>query len=118
MASAAVNMFRQLGNVLGTSVLGTVLTAGYAQHLENRLRGDGLYADSASEVVHDVEQGSQTQNQSPHLTQLLDHNVPAAFTDSLHVGVVIAAVVVFLAVIPTAMFIDHRPGPKHDEVAE
>lgn len=118
MASAAVNMFRQLGNVLGTSVLGTVLTAGYAQHLENRLRGDGLNADSASEVVHDVEQGSQTQNQSPHLTQLLDHNVPAAFTDSLHVGVVIAAVVVFLAVIPTAMFIDHRPGPKHDEVAE
>lgn len=42
MASASMNMFRQLGNVLGASVLGTVLATRFATLLPERLTGSGV----------------------------------------------------------------------------
>ena len=44
MASAAVNMFRQVGNVLGTSVIGTVLVTRFADEMVGLSAPDPLAA--------------------------------------------------------------------------
>jgi EmrB/QacA subfamily drug resistance transporter len=48
MASGAVNMFRQLGNVLGPSILGTIVTTGFARNLA----ADGAAPRAFTAAVH------------------------------------------------------------------
>ncbi|EGD54350.1 MFS transporter [Gordonia neofelifaecis] len=82
MASSAVNMFRQLGNVLGTAVLGTVLTSQYATALARRL-ADAEPAERA---------------------------VPEAFTEAFHSGTLVAGAVLLAAAVPAFLFIRSRPA--------
>lgn len=115
MASAAVNMFRQLGNVLGASVLGTILTSGFASHLATRLDDAGLPPDAVDEVVRGAEHGSGTQSLPAALESVVADAVTHAFTQAFHIGMVIAAITVLAVAIPTVVFVKSSPSHASDE---
>jgi DHA2 family multidrug resistance protein-like MFS transporter len=86
MASSAVNMFRQLGSVLGPAVLGTVVTTRFPRYLSARLAGDGLAGG------HEPVAAASAQ----------------AFTDAAHLGLLIAGIVLLVMAGPAALFVRHR----------
>ncbi|MFC3241205.1 MFS transporter [Gordonia humi] len=110
MASSAVNMFRQLGNVLGASVLGTILTTGFASRLGERLTDAGLPGPTADTIVDGAENGASTAGLPPAVASVVDRAVTVAFTDAFHVGVLVAAIVVLAVVVPTLVWVRHRPA--------
>lgn len=65
MASSTVNMFRQFGNVLGASVLGSILTSQFADNLTHDLHQDGLPAEVVDQVVGGAEAGTQPRRSRP-----------------------------------------------------
>jgi DHA2 family multidrug resistance protein-like MFS transporter len=111
MASSAVNMFRQLGNVLGASVLGTVLTSQFASGLTDRLAVAGLPPEAAAAATRGAERGGEGADLPAGLAAVVQDAVHRAFTDAFHAGVLVAALVVALAVVPTLVLVRHRPPP-------
>ncbi|WP_127500857.1 MFS transporter [Actinoplanes solisilvae] len=103
MASAVVNMFRQLGNVLGASILGTVLTTHFAADLTDRLTTRGLPAD---QIVTAAERGTS----SGPIPPVVADQISFAFTDAYHVGALTAAAVLLAIAVPTALLVRRRPA--------
>jgi EmrB/QacA subfamily drug resistance transporter len=103
MASAAVNMLGRLGAVLGTSILGTVLTSQFASELPGKLQGAGLDSTTASQVQQSISHG-----QLP-TTAGVGGAIQSAFTDSVHLGFLVAAVVLAVTIIPSLLLVKHRP---------
>lgn len=103
MASAVVNMFRQLGNVLGASILGTILTTQFAAGLTDRLTARGLPAD---QIVGAAERGAAG---GPLPTGVAEQ-ISFAFTDAYHVGALTAAAVLLVIAVPTVALVRRRPA--------
>lgn len=108
MASAAVNMFRQLGNVLGTSIIGSLLTSNFAHILPQRLISAGVSAPVADRVAAAAGHGGTAPAPKGPEGIAIQHAVARAFTDSVHKGLIVTAVVLLIVAIPAALFIAGR----------
>ncbi|MFF0465654.1 MFS transporter [Streptomyces mexicanus] len=108
MASAAVNMFRQLGNVLGTSIIGSLLTSHFAHILPQSLRRAGVPAPVAAHVAHAVSDGSSAHSPDGAEAAAIGHAIAHAFTDSVHIGLMVTAAVLIVVAIPAALFVIGR----------
>lgn len=107
MASAAVNTFRQLGSLLGVSILGTLVTTQFPQYLTRDLAGAGLRPGVAHGIVDAAAQGARPEVPSA-LRPLLDQAVSEAFTSALHLGFAVGGIALLVAAIPTAIFVRQR----------
>lgn len=107
MASATVNTFRQLGSLLGVSILGTLVTTQFPQHLTRDLTGAGLGPGVAHGIVDAAAQGARPEVPAA-LRPLLDQAVPEAFTSALHLGFAVGGIALLVAAIPTAIFVRQR----------
>ena len=110
MASSTVNMFRQLGNVLGASVLGTILTSQFAGNLSRDLREQGLSPKVVSQVIGGTDRGSSAASIPPGLVEQVSHAANTAFTAAYHSGLLVGVIVVATTAIPTALLVRHRPA--------
>ena len=110
MASAAVNMFRQFGSILGASVLGTIATTQFPKHLTSNLTDADVDPDATQSFVSAVSRGS-TPDVPDALIHVIAHAVPDAFTSGLHVGFLVGGVVLLVMAIPAALFVRHVSQP-------
>ncbi|MFD1276908.1 hypothetical protein ACFQ51_49350 [Streptomyces kaempferi] len=108
MAAASVNMFRQLGSVLGPSVLGTLVTTRFPDYLHDRLAASGVPADRVDGVVAGITHGGTS---SPPAAQAhaISVAVPQAFSEALHLGWLVAGIVLLVMTVPTVWFL-RRPA--------
>lgn len=109
MASATINMFRQLGNVLGASVTGTILTAKFGSGLGDRLTAHHLPQQTVTSVVDAAQRGSHSAHLPAELASLVGDSVRKAFTDASHLSALVIAITVAVVAIPAVLFIRHRP---------
>ncbi|PZG20130.1 MFS transporter [Micromonospora craterilacus] len=107
MASATVNLFRQLGSMLGPAVLGTIATSRFPGLLADDLGGDGLPADSAKSVAAAISHG-QAPTVDDATRGLLSHAVPDAFSTALHGGLLTGGIVLLVVAVLAALFVRHR----------
>lgn len=111
MASAMVNMFRQLGNVLGASVTGTILTTKFGDELGERLTEHHLPQQTIDSVVDAAQRGNHDSARLPtELASLVADSARRAFTDASHLSALVTATIIAAIVIPTVLFIRHRPA--------
>ncbi|WP_433311531.1 MFS transporter [Micromonospora chersina] len=109
MAAGSVNMFRQLGSVLGPSILGTLATTRFPTYLHEQLVTAGVPSDRADAVVAGVAHGGSTGQLPTPLAHTLSLAAPRAFTDALHLGWLVGGVVLLVMVVPTVLFV-RRPA--------
>ncbi|MEV5647448.1 MFS transporter [Nocardia sp. NPDC052254] len=110
MASAAVNMFRQVGNVLGASVLGTILTTRFAGNLGDELAAADLPRPVVVGVVSSAAQGEHPAALPPALAGPVGNAVRHAFTDAAHLALSVAAIALLITTIPVAIFVRQDPA--------
>ena len=113
MVSGLVNTFRQVGAVLGTSVLGTILTSGAASSRPHTLSVRGVTGEPARDVVHAFAQGTLRLPSAPV-------PVRAALRDSLttgvHTGLVVGAGLFLATAVLAAVAVRHPHSthlPRH-----
>ncbi|MFG3585597.1 MFS transporter [Streptomyces sp. NPDC047990] len=108
MAAASVNMFRQLGSVLGPSILGTLVTTRFPAYLHDRLTSSGVPADRVDGAVAGITHGGAG---TPPAAQAhaISVAVPQAFSEALHLGWLVAGIVLLVMAVPTA-FLLRRPS--------
>ncbi|MEU3979173.1 MFS transporter [Streptomyces sp. NPDC026672] len=111
MASASVNMFRQLGAVLGPSVLGTIVTTRFPHYLEDRLTSSGVPAPEAAKITDGAVHGGTGTGLPPELARTVADSAARAFTDAVHLGLLIGGIVLLVMAVPTALFVRHRNEP-------
>ncbi|MFG2886748.1 MFS transporter [Streptomyces sp. NPDC048297] len=107
MAAASVNMFRQLGSVLGPSVLGTLVTTRFPNYLHDQLASAKVPPRGIDEVVAGATHGG-TSRPPASLAQAVSSAVPRAFTDALHLGWLIAGIVLLAMTVPSVLFLRRR----------
>ncbi|WP_323138321.1 MULTISPECIES: MFS transporter [unclassified Streptomyces] len=113
MASAAVNMARQLGTVLGPSVLGTIVTSRFPRNLNDRLVEAGIPSRQAEGIVEGVSHGGSGTGMPASLARVVGAAVPRAFTDAVHLGNLIGGVVLIAMAVPAALFVRQKVhGPR------
>ncbi|MDX6548463.1 MAG: hypothetical protein QOG33_2013 [Gaiellales bacterium] len=109
MASATVNMFRQLGGVLGASVLGSIFTTHFAATLPTNLASRSVPATVASEVISAASTGT-----AGAVPGALGVNISAAvghaLSGAVHDGLLVAVLVAFVTAVPAAVFVRTRPA--------
>lgn len=108
MASATVNMFRQIGSVLGPSVLGTIVTTRFPHYLEDRLITAGIPAPDAARITAGAVHGDATGELPAALAPTVTDAAARAFTDAVHLGLLTGGVTLIVIAIPTAIFVRHR----------
>ncbi|HEV2244100.1 MAG TPA: hypothetical protein VGR98_23875, partial [Streptosporangiaceae bacterium] len=108
MASATVNMFRQVGNTLGASITGTIITSGLASRLPAELVQHGVAPGLAAHVARAVSNGSAS-DPPPGLEHTILASAGDAFTGTLHVAVLVPGIASGLAALATVAFIRSRP---------
>jgi len=107
MASGAVNMFRQLGSVLGPSVLGTLVTTRFPRNLDQRLIAQGVPAQVTDRAVAAAANGENPSGLPAALRETVLGSAARAFTDATHLGLLIGGLVLIAMAIPTALFVRH-----------
>jgi MFS family permease len=111
MASATVNLFRQLGSMLGPAVLGTIATSRFPGLLADDLAADGVPADRAQAVATSISHGQPPSADGATL-RLLPRAIPDAFTTALHGGLMTGGIVLLVIAVLAALFVRHRhPAP-------
>jgi EmrB/QacA subfamily drug resistance transporter len=110
MASATVNMFRQLGSALGPSVVGTVLTSTFATQLRTGLATAGVPAGVSHKVMETAANGTGGHPPAA-LAGTIQAVVAQAFTNAAHAGVLVIGIVYLAVAVPTVLFVRHRPAP-------
>jgi protocatechuate 3,4-dioxygenase beta subunit len=109
MASATVNMFRQLGSVLGSSIIGTIATVQFSRKLTGDLLQRGVPAPAAR-AVHDAATSGHSGATLPAaLAAPVTAAIQRAFTDASHIALLVAALALLAAVIPVAITVKQRP---------
>ena len=108
MAAAAVNMARQLGTVLGPSMLGTIVTSRFPRNLHDRLIEAGIPSPQADKIVEGASHGGGATDIPASLAHLVGTAAPRAFTDAVHVGNVVGGVVLLVMAVPAALFVRHK----------
>jgi DHA2 family multidrug resistance protein-like MFS transporter len=105
MASGTVNLFRQIGNTLGASVTGTIVTSGLISRLPDQLTQHGV----PSEATRDITDGIASGTPIAAIPAGIRDNVSAAFADAftsaLHLAVLIPAVGALLAAVAAVLFV-------------
>ena len=104
MASATVNTFRQMGSMLGSSILGTLAVTQFPRYLSSDLAGAGVSPGNTHAVVSAVTRGVRPETPVV-LKPLLDQAIPEALTSALHMGFAVGGIVLLIAAIPTAIFV-------------
>jgi predicted MFS family arabinose efflux permease len=118
MASGLVNTFRQVGAVLGTAVLGTILTSRAAAALPGALAAHGVSGVEQRSVLAAFAQGSLRGQSVPVPVRAA---LGDALTSGLHAGLVVNAVVFLVAAVVSAVVVRHRnhtERPVTQEAAE
>jgi len=110
MASATVNMFRQVGNTLGASITGTILTSGLAWRLPMELRDRGVEPAVANDVAHAASTGSAAASAPAGLHDTIIASVGDAFAGALHLAVLIPGLAGLAAAAAAIAFIRNRPA--------
>jgi DHA2 family multidrug resistance protein-like MFS transporter len=111
MASATVNLFRQLGAMLGPAVLGTIVTSRFPTLLTGSLAAHGVPDDRARAIATGISHGRPATADAATLG-LLPRAVPEAFTTALHGGLLTGGLVLLAVAVPAALFVRHRhPAP-------
>ncbi|MFC9285298.1 MFS transporter [Streptomyces sp. NPDC057052] len=108
MASATVNMFRQIGSVLGPSILGTIVTTRFPRYLEDRLISADVPAPDAARITAGAVHGGSTDELPAQLAHTVADSAARAFTDAVHLGLLIAGITLLVIAVPTAIFVRHR----------
>jgi predicted MFS family arabinose efflux permease len=111
MASSSVNMFRQLGSVLGPSVLGTIVTTRVPDYLRERLTAQGIPGPQATHIAAAAMQGASPASLPPALARTVTSSVAGAFTDAVHLGLLVGGITLLVMAIPAALFVRHRTEP-------
>ncbi|MFJ9346427.1 MFS transporter [Streptomyces sp. NPDC101237] len=112
MAASAVNMARQLGTVLGPSVLGTMVTGRFPGNLRRRLLDAGVPSAQSDKIVHGVSHGAGGAGAPAPLAEIITRSAHTAFTDAVHLGHVVGGAVLLVMAVPTALFVRHKAN--HD----
>jgi DHA2 family methylenomycin A resistance protein-like MFS transporter/DHA2 family multidrug resistance protein-like MFS transporter len=106
MASGAVNAFRQIGSVTGSSLLGALLAGRLQSELPARLDAHHVPRAAWPAVQHAVSTGRSGHRAAPP-------NVTAAigdaFTSGVHVGLTVIAAVFLCAALASALLVHNRP---------
>ncbi|HSZ40916.1 MAG TPA: MFS transporter [Trebonia sp.] len=110
MASAAVNMFRQLGSVLGPAVLGTIVTTRFPRNLTSRLVSAHVPPATAHQITAAAVRGATGASLPAPLTRTVAASAAAAFTDATHFGLLVGGIVLLVMAIPVAAFVRHAPA--------
>jgi DHA2 family multidrug resistance protein-like MFS transporter len=111
MAGSSVNMFRQLGSVLGPSILGTIVTTRVPRYLEQRLTAQGIPGSEASRISAAAAQGGSPASLPPSLARIVANSAAGAFTDAIHLGLLVGGIALLVMAIPAAVFVRHRNEP-------
>jgi MFS family permease len=93
MASGAVTMFRQVGSVVGSSLLGSLMTSRLIAALPGRLAAQHVPAGARDAVQHAVAAGSPPPGGAGHAVTTA---IELALTSGVHAGLAVTGVV-FLA---------------------
>ncbi|MEV4603319.1 MFS transporter [Amycolatopsis sp. NPDC049253] len=117
MASAAVNMFRQLGSVLGPSVLGTIVTTEFPRNLSDRLLDARVPAGVTRQIVDGASHGGSTAGVPAGLKTTVTNSVASAFTGAVHLGLLVGGIVLVAMAIPTVAFVRHAAARRRPEGA-
>jgi DHA2 family multidrug resistance protein-like MFS transporter len=112
MASAAVNMFRQLGSVLGPAVLGTVVTTRFPRNLASRLVSARVPSTAAHQIAVAASDGTSSSSLPRALAGTVTTAAGQAFTDATHLGLLIAGIVLLVMAVPTALFVRRQNAPR------
>ncbi|WP_270888780.1 SDR family NAD(P)-dependent oxidoreductase [Pedococcus sp. 5OH_020] len=105
MASGLVNTFRQVGAVLGTSVLGTILASQTAASLPESLAQHGVHGPGQRAVLLAAAHGSL---QPTALATPVRAAVDDALTSGLHTGLAVNAVVFLAGAVFASAVVRHR----------
>ncbi|GAA3028137.1 MFS transporter [Streptomyces glomeratus] len=105
MASGAVNAFRQIGSVMGSSLLGALLASRLESQLPARLGAHHVPRAAWPAVEHAVSTGSGGGAVPPNVTAA----VGDAFTSGVHAGMTVIAVVFLCAALAAAFLVHNRP---------
>ncbi|MEU9337157.1 MFS transporter [Streptomyces sp. NPDC048290] len=112
MAGSTVNLFRQIGNTLGASITGTIVTSGLVSRLPEQLTRHGVAPEDAGDITGRVTSGTPLDS----LPAAIRDNVTAAFGDaftaSLHLAVLIPGVGALLAALAALIFV-HKRARQH-----
>lgn len=109
MASAGVNMFRQIGSVLGSSVLGSILTARFVAELPGELSDRSIPPPVSDAVVAAAENGGRATPPGAVATAVQDA-VQTAFTTGYHSALTVTAITFVVIAVPAALFVRNRPA--------
>ncbi|MEV6903390.1 hypothetical protein [Amycolatopsis sp. NPDC051372] len=115
MASAAVNMFRQLGSVLGPSVLGTIVTTEFPKKLSERLLDARVPAGVTRQIVDGASHGGSTAGVPASLKTTVASSAASAFTDAVHSGLLVGGIVLVVSAVPTVAFVRHAAARRRAE---
>ncbi|MGW1806420.1 MFS transporter [Streptomyces sp. NPDC002078] len=106
MASGAVNAFRQIGSVTGSSLLGALLAGRLQSQLPTRLAAHHVPRAAWPTVEHAVSTGTGGHRPTPP-------NVTAAigdaFTSGVHAGMTVITAVFLCAAVASALLVHNRP---------
>jgi EmrB/QacA subfamily drug resistance transporter len=109
MASATVNMFRQLGGVLGASVLGSIFTTHFAAALPSNLAHRGVPSAIAAHVVSAASTGSPATAIGGSVGANITSAVGQALSGAVHDGLLVAIAIALVTAVPAAVFVRKRP---------
>jgi DHA2 family multidrug resistance protein-like MFS transporter len=110
MASATVNMFRQVGGALGSSITGTIVTSGLVSRLPSELVHHGVAPGTAAELARSVANGTSAPAGHAAIAHSIVASVGDAFVGALHVAVLIPGLAGLIAAAATVAFIRNRPA--------
>jgi DHA2 family multidrug resistance protein-like MFS transporter len=110
MASATVNLFRQVGGTLGSTITGTILTSGLTSRLPDQLTGRGLPRSVAEKLTAAVSSGAPASSASAALRKTITAAVGEAFSGALHLAVLIPGTAILAGGAAAVVLIRNRPG--------
>jgi DHA2 family methylenomycin A resistance protein-like MFS transporter/DHA2 family multidrug resistance protein-like MFS transporter len=105
MASGAVNAFRQVGSVMGSSILGTLLASRLASRLPIELKNHQVPQSAWPAIQHAVTSGAGGGVAPASVTGAIND----AFTSGFHAGMVVIAAVFASAAVASVALVRNRP---------
>jgi EmrB/QacA subfamily drug resistance transporter len=111
MASASVNMFRQIGSALGASITGTIITTGIASRLPGELAARGVPAPAREPITHAVAAGQSASSAPAGLRSAIESAAGSAFADALHVAVLSVGIGAAVMTVAAIVLLASRPAP-------
>lgn len=109
MASASVNMFRQVGSALGASVTGTIITTGIASRLPGALASRGIPAHAQTTIAHAMVADRPVHGAPAGIRTAVQDAAGSSFADALHVAVLSIGIGTIVMTIAAVVLLAGRP---------